>query len=865
MPASNDVSVHTSRLKRARVTERLKRAAAFPVTLLVAPAGFGKSVALRDFIESSGIGAIRLELRREDATLLDFVRRLSDAIAPAAPTAAASFPALAARVLAVSQPVRELSDWFVEHTKDARFTIVIDDLHYAAEDVAAIAFLADVIERTGDRISWIIASRTDGGLPVASWVAYGRMDFPIGEDDLRFTAEEALAAAGSSPAPIDPFEVESLRSLTGGWPVALNIALRTRTRVRDLQSAASGTRDLVYRYLAEQILASLPAEQRRLLEATCVFSTFDTAIVEGLGMSATLLAAVRRSVPFLTESGSGEFRYHDMFRDFLESELLRSGRSQWLAAVCAGAAILEARGDEAGALLMYARASDAGAIVRIVEHSGLTLFERGESEPLRTAISALPDERKSGSALVQGVNAMLEAGRGHFEVAEPAFLAAIDRSTDPEIRLRLVHRYAVELVRLGRDCIELLEPYARDKNVSRQAQLPILGTLATAYASAGDYRRAEDLVERALKLVDAETADATRARVLQQAAYIYQFGDAPRARKYAELAIEAALARNLYDVAARACSVLYAVLYNETTDPVGLLAILERLGEYARKGGSEQTRLYGLIASYDLQVELGEDSALEALDRELQQSHAALPLASSEMLVPARAVRETWSGNFDRAFALLRDIAPAQRDDERRALASAIAALCAFAGGLPDEGDGFVRDTNAALERTAGSNMQTIRARLFLALAEMQRGRAREAHRHIAAAERAITPAMQQLREFAHAVRVAYRLNLAQSQDESWNAALERLRSVHFGGIARMLAALPAAGAQAEGYSALTPAEREILQLLALGSSSKEIGSKTGRSSQTVDTHIRSICRKLGCSGRREAVALATSSGWVET
>lgn len=858
--------MHTPRLARARVNERLKRAAAFPVTLLVAPAGFGKSVALRDFIESSGINALRLDLRREDATLLDFVRRLSDAIAPAAPTAAASFPALAARVLAVSEPVRELSDWFVEHVKEASFTIVIDDLHYAAQDVAAVAFLADVIERTSDRISWIIAARTDAGLPSATWIAYGRMDLPIGEDDLRFTPEEALAAAASdSLSAIDSAEIEALRSLTGGWPVALNIALRTRTHVRDLQSAAAGTRDVIYRYLAEQILTSLPPEHRTFLENTCIFSTFDTGIVEGLGMSAAMLAELRRNVPFLTESSPGEFRYHDLFREFLENELVRSGRAHWLAVLRAGAGILEARGDETAALLMYARASESGAIVRIVERSGFALFERGESEALRVAVAALPDELKNANAMVQGVRAMLEAGRGHFEVAEPAFLAAIDRAEDAEVRLRLVHRYAVELVRQGRDCVELLEPYALDKNVPPQAQLPILGTLATAYAGTGDYRHAENTIERALKVADAGTPDDTRARLLQQAAYVYQFTDLPRARKYAELAIEASLARNLYDVAARACSVLYAILYNETTDPAGLLAVLEKLGEYARKGGSEQTRLYGLIASYDLQVERGEDAALEAIDRELQQSHAALPLASSEMLVPARALRQTWAGNFDRAYALIKEIAPLQRDDERRAVAASLASLCAFAAGLPGEGDAFAREANAALEKTTASNMQTIRARLFLALAEMQRGRVREAHRHIATAERAIGPSMHQLRAFAHAVRVAYRLNLAQSEDGAWDAALERLRDAHSGGIARMLGALPKAGTQAEGYSALTPAEREILQMLALGASSKEIGTKTARSPQTVDTHIRSICRKLGCSGRREAVALATSSGWVET
>jgi DNA-binding CsgD family transcriptional regulator len=53
------------------------------------------------------------------------------------------------------------------------------------------------------------------------------------------------------------------------------------------------------------------------------------------------------------------------------------------------------------------------------------------------------------------------------------------------------------------------------------------------------------------------------------------------------------------------------------------------------------------------------------------------------------------------------------------------------------------------------------------------------------------------------------------------------------------------------------------LQLLAKGASTKDVAARTGRSPQTVDTHIRSICRKLNCSGRREAIAIATGAGWV--
>lgn len=849
---------------RPRVNERLARAARFPVTIVAASAGFGKSVALRDFIESSRLDAIRVDLRREEGSLLAFVQRLSEALRAIAPGAAASFPAMQERVLAASEPVREIANWFVEHLKSAACTIVIDDLHHAAGDLASIALLADVVERTSDRISWIMAARSDVGLPVASWVAYGRMDLPIGEDDLRFTAAEALASADDSQAAIDPSEIEELRELTGGWPVALSIAMRTRTQASDLRSAAAGTRDMIYRYLAEQILNLLTPRQREFVLQTGVLPSFDAAIAQALGADQVFIDDLRRRVTFLTESDSGVYRYHELFREFLESELRRSGESNWRMALSAGGALMERRRDPAAALALFIRAREPEAIRRVVANDGFSLYERGESDLLLAAIAALPPAAIDADPAALGLRAMLDAARGHFDLAEPAFSAAIARANDSATRLTLVHRYAVELVRNDRDCIDLLEPYAADPSVPASLQIPILGTLATGYAKSGRSESGVRSIERALALSGVDTDDEMRARIYQQAAYVFQFADKARARKYADLSIDLALRTGLYDVAARATSVSFAILYNETSDPVGLLAILDKLGEFARKSASEQTRLYGLIAAYDLEVERGEDAALERLDRELAQSHATLPLASSEMLLPARALRATWSADFHAAYDVLHQAAQQLQSVEWKGAAIAHMALCAFAAGMIEQGEAASREALQSLEQGDPSSMQVIRGRLFLALAELLRGRTSEAHRQQAAAERALSPSMQPLRAFSHAVKTAYRLSLGQAEAREWEASLERLRGVQFGGLARMLEKLPLATASVEGYASLTAAEREILQLVALGASSKDVAAKTGRSAQTVDTHIRSICRKLGCSGRREAVALATRSGWVE-
>lgn len=850
---------------RARINERLASATRYPVTLIVAPAGFGKSVALRDFLEHAGVDAVRYDVRREDGTLLAFVRSFSEALREAAPGAIAAFAAMQERVLAAQEPVRQISDWFAEHLKNLRATIVIDDLHYASIDPASIALIADLIERTGEKIRWIIAARSDVGLPVATWIAYGRMDMPMGEDELRFTTDEALSAAEQTHAKIDLTEIEALRQLTEGWPVALTIALRTRTHSADLRSASFGTREMVYRYLAEQVFSALSLQQRAFALASCVFSSFDGAIAQALGATPEFVSEIRSKIAFLNESEPGVYRYHELFRDFLETELRRTGEAEWNGAVRQAAQLLERRGSDADALLMFAKARASADILRILERCGFSLFEQGQSEPLAAALTVVPEADRRRNATALGLRAMLDASRGHFEIAEPEFLAAIDAAAQPPLRLSLVHRYAIELVRNGRDCVALLEPYASDEALAPALRVPILGTLATGYVRARNIAAAMTAVDGALKISSSDIDDYVRARLFQQAAHVYESaGETERAEHYARMAIEVALEHNLFEVAARAYSVLYSVKYDEEDVPASL-EMLERLDECARKGASAQTRLFGLIASFDVEAELGNEAALDRLHAELEENRSALPVTRARALLPALALRSAWQRDFAHAYGLLAATESNENGAERRALRAAETALYGMAAGLQEQAEVSIGDAERLLEDCKDSSRRTIRARVLLALAEMVRGRSARAHRLLAAAEQEARIGSKRLRALCDAARDLYRAQLEQSGTNAFQPALARLQEQQFGGFAKLLAVLPIGTGQDTAFSALTPAEREILSLLAKGASTKDVANKTGRSPHTVDTHIRSMCRKLGCSGRREAVALATRQGWVQS
>ncbi|MBV8117133.1 MAG: helix-turn-helix domain-containing protein [Candidatus Eremiobacteraeota bacterium] len=851
---------------RSRVNERLTRAARFPVTLIVAPAGFGKTVALRDFISTSRLDAVRYDVAREDATLLAFAHGLARALEPVAPSAASSFASMQSRIARDDSPVADLADWFTEHLRRVVATVVIDDLHHAAVDPRVVDLVVTLIERTTGRISWIIATRSDAGLPVASWLGYGRIDVPIGEDDLRFTEDEALAAAQDAHSNVPSDEVDALRDLTGGWPVALSIALRTRTHATDLRAATAGAREMLYRYLAEQVYNGLGAEQQMFLLDTSVFPTFDASTVEALGGSTAFLHELRRGATFISETAPGTFRYHDLFRDFLESELRRSGRERWVGAHERGAAILEKQGDAARALALYTATQNRQSVQRLLAERGADLYEHGEAETISSALAVL-DGAEIAEARVLALKATVLAGRGHVDLAQRDFLDAIALASDPEVRLGIVHRYAIELIRHDRDAIALLAPYAVDETIPPARRVPLLGTYATALARAGLLEEAVQIVATAIASINRDVSDTIRARFYQQAAFVHQLlPDRGNAWNYANLAIELASAQGLFDVVARAYSILYTIVYDDEDDPIESLALLDRLIEASRKSGSVQTRMYGVLASMDIEVDRGDDIAIERLDGEIARLEGNVPRISASTLLPARALRAAWSGDFESASRILAGTADQVSGADRRALRNAEIALYAISAGDAQTGTTAIARAQEALAECKRATRRTARTLIVLALAELLQGHTSATHRLLVDAESAVPRSARRLQTFLHAARVFYRRQLGQSEPADIAAALERLRSAHFGGIARLLSALPfPAGGEGGGYSQLTPAERDILALLAQGATSKDIAGRTGRSAQTIDTHIRSICRKLECSGRREAVALAIRSGWVHS
>ncbi len=383
-------------IDRPRVAERLLASSSFPIVLVIAPAGYGKSVALRQHLRALGTPSVYFALRAEHRTLLGFLRGFTGALAMHAPHACDALADAYERNANSETPGPDLARWIQAHLDGFSGTIALDDLHIVGEEASITHFLTALIEQTKGPVRWILASRASAGLPTATWLGYGDADVPIDERDLSFSFDEARAAAAFLDSPIGDEELAELLRLTDGWPAAMMFALRSATRSSELRNLSALTRSMIYKLLAEQVYSGLSDDEREVLHVATALPAMDISVLEKAGFDQALgmLERLRERTGFIQEESPGIYQCHDLFRDFLRHQAALGGKQSLRRAYERAARALEANADVEHAIAAYVAAECRGDVLRLLVSHGFGLLERARSD---VVAAAMEKSRRQGS------------------------------------------------------------------------------------------------------------------------------------------------------------------------------------------------------------------------------------------------------------------------------------------------------------------------------------------------------------------------------------------------------------------------------------------------------------------------------------
>ncbi|WP_448616436.1 LuxR C-terminal-related transcriptional regulator [Modestobacter sp. URMC 112] len=388
-------------IRRPELNERLSRGAESALTLVSAPAGFGKTTLIADWLDAAPAGGrsvawLSLDQRDNDPVL--FWTYLAAALEKAAPGAGSG----ALSLLQSPQPSTDevlatlLNDL---SAVPGDVVLVLDDYHVieAREVQDSLALL---LEHQPPQLHLVVAGRADPAFPLSRLRARGEL-LELRAADLRFTSDEAAEYLNRSMGlTLTASDAAALAERTEGWIAALQLAalsLQGRDDVAGFVAAFAGDDRYIVDYLAEEVLQRQPDHVRDFLLRTSVLSRLTGSLcdaVTGQDGGRAVLEALDRGNLFLVPLDDQRrwYRYHHLFADVLRARVLdeQPGRvpelhrraSDWY----------EDHGERPEAIDHALAAGDLPRAADLVELAIPALRQGRQEATLRRWLEALPDE-----------------------------------------------------------------------------------------------------------------------------------------------------------------------------------------------------------------------------------------------------------------------------------------------------------------------------------------------------------------------------------------------------------------------------------------------------------------------------------------
>ncbi|HXT42573.1 MAG TPA: LuxR C-terminal-related transcriptional regulator [Pseudonocardiaceae bacterium] len=446
-------------MHRRRLVQVLDGAARHRLTLLVAPAGWGKTSLLADWHTTGRRQRIGwLALDPEDSDPVRFWNYLISAVR-------AVLPGVGERALAtLSIRGRALYDAALPAlindlaTLDEDVHLVLDDYHVLT-DPELHRSVAYLLAHQPPRLHLMIATRSDPPLPFARLRAHGEI-LEIRAKDLAFTDTEATTMLnGALALGLDVADVKRLSARTEGWAAGLYLAglsLREHPDRAAFVAEFHGTDRFVLDFLGSEVLASQPADLRTFLLETSILPRLSASLcqaVTGRADSAVALERIERSNLFLVPLDSERhwFRYHRLFGELLRHELGVAEPQRVPELHRRAAAWFRAAGQVSEAIDHAAAAGDVDGAAELVAGHWNTWFNAGRLATVEGWLDRLPPGAQLADPRLCVAQAWLLLDTGRLDAVDRWLAGAEAAAADPadavtlrEIAvLRTVHRFKI--------------------------------------------------------------------------------------------------------------------------------------------------------------------------------------------------------------------------------------------------------------------------------------------------------------------------------------------------------------------------------------------------------------------------------------
>ncbi|MEM9773114.1 MAG: BTAD domain-containing putative transcriptional regulator [Chloroflexota bacterium] len=471
-------------LRRNRLLNLFEDSAAYPLTILCAGPGYGKSTALSSLVDD-GMPTAWLTLEAVDKSAVRFVTYLSYSFSRISESLVQR-----AYALLEEQPLNDYTtilDGCLNGIADfkAPIRLIIDDVQWLSDRPELLALLDYFIVHSPPNLSIILATRNPIQLTSLINQRLQGNVLEIDQRRLAFTPSEIEQLfLDCYDQPLSPQQAQNLFKRTEGWPIVCSLIyqqLLQGTEINTAISTLSLTESDLVHFLTQQLLDQFPADVRHFLQMTSVLQTLDTAACNAvcdISTSQYILNELKNRSQIVTALDGDRLRYHHLIRDILYHKLTAEDRV--LAHQKAGA-FAQDQGQIEQAIEHFVAAKAFTKAAPLLEEFGWELIMSGRLSDTAAWIGILPPHE-----LTQRPNLLLQLGD----------IARLESRYEPALGWyqQAEQIYKIQDNRLG-----------MSKALRGQARI-YLDTVRPSHA--------EEILQKALQLLDGQADRESQARLL---------------------------------------------------------------------------------------------------------------------------------------------------------------------------------------------------------------------------------------------------------------------------------------------------------------------------------------------------------------
>jgi LuxR family maltose regulon positive regulatory protein len=550
-------------VERQRLLRELASALDYKLSIIIAPPGYGKTTLAVQFVQQAQrpFAWHTVEERQRDLPNL-----LSQSLAALERVA----PGIKKLATLTGFTPRELASAVTNYLRDTvegQFLYVLDDVHYLTGSPAAETWLQTFVSLMPSNCRLILISRTLPNLPITEMVAR-REVLALGQEKLRFTADEISQLAQTLGNKASFTDVQELYANLEGWPAGTVLAFQPLPS--ELQNqilhGESGP-EALFEALARGVLQIQPPGLRDFLLASSTLSHITPELCETvleISNSAEKFAQALNQHTFLTRVPGGVV-YHRLFRQYLQQELFAQNRERFVSLHLKAAWWFEQQDAIEDAVEHYIRAGQPAMAVPLCERVASAYYTQGKVETLlgwqdyfasvadrvpklfltcakihtdryeyasaetdlrhaEVGFIASEDDNGRAEVLLQRARCSLQLGNYEQAIAETNELLCVE-VVENRIKGRALRTLGFARMRLGdsQAAITHLEAavplYRADGDIHALSQL--LQDLVVAYAQAGHLKQVSACLQEVVALRRSLGSPSALALALNNLGYFY--------------------------------------------------------------------------------------------------------------------------------------------------------------------------------------------------------------------------------------------------------------------------------------------------------------------------------------------------------